>query len=239
MRDTRQVFWGILTALVSIALLFGVLSLSLVEGNIRLPTSTPPSTITLTWQPSPSLVNFPTPLPPIITLTQQSSPSLFDSPTPLPPTWTSTWTLTWTPTRTPTWTPTRTPSWTLTWTPTRIPAYTSVPCGPPPTWVIYIVQHSDTLYHLGQVYGIPYTEIMRANCLTSINIRTGQQLYVPPWATRTPSPTFTGIPTDTPSSTPVPPTGTPVTPTDTPVTPTDTPVTPTDTPVTPTEATTP
>ncbi|MFA5874645.1 MAG: hypothetical protein WC832_11835, partial [Anaerolineales bacterium] len=57
MRDVRQVFWGIVIALVSIALLFGAFSLSLAEGNMRLPTSTQPPTITLSWQPSPSLVD--------------------------------------------------------------------------------------------------------------------------------------------------------------------------------------
>jgi LysM repeat protein len=70
-----------------------------------------------------------------------------------------------------------------------LPTHTPVACGAPHTWVIYIVQQGDTLYHLGQVYGIPYTEIKRANCLTSSNIHIGQSLYVPPWATRTPSPT--------------------------------------------------
>ena len=63
MRDVRQVFWGIVTALVSIALLFGGFSLSLAEGNMRLPTPTLPTptlppTITLTWQPFPSPVSY-------------------------------------------------------------------------------------------------------------------------------------------------------------------------------------
>ncbi len=264
MRDVRQVFWGIVTALVSIALLFGAFSLSLAEGNMRMPTSTQPLTITLTGQPSPSLV---------------------DSPTPLPPTWTPTLPPTRTPTLPPTWTPTLPPPPTNCppppgWLPyivqpgdtldglalrvkktsaeisqanclatdgllpglvvylPPVPTQTPVPCGAPRTWIIYIVQHGDTLYHLGQVYGIPYTDIQRANCLTSPNIHIGQPLYVPPWATRTPSPTDTPVlPTDTPvppTDTPVPPTDTPVPPTDTPVPPTDTPVPPTDTPVPPT-----
>jgi LysM repeat protein len=95
------------------------------------------------------------------------------------------------------------PTTTPTWNPTLPPTLTGAPasCGPPPTWVIYIVQPGDTLYHLGQVYGIPYADIMRANCLTSFTIRTGQRLYVPPGAPYLPSPTIPGIPfpTDTPA----------------------------------------
>lgn len=264
MRDVRQVFWGIVTALVSIALLFGGFLLSQAEGNMRLLTPTLPPTTILTSQPSPSLV---------------------DSPTPLPHIWTPTLSPAWTPTLPPTWTPTLPPPSTNCppppgWLPyivqpgdtldglalrvkktsveisqanclatadllpglvvylPPVPTQTPVPCGAPRTWVIYIVQHGDTLYHLGQVYGIPFTDIQRANCLTSSNIHTGQRLYVPPWATRTPSPTDTPVPlTDTPvppTDTPVPPTDTPILPTDTPVPPTDTPIPPTDTPTTPT-----
>ena len=163
MRDVQQVFWGIFTALLSTALLFGGFSLSLAEGNMRLPTPT---------------------LTPTTTLTSQSSPSLVDSPTPLSPAWTPTLPPAWTPTLPPTRTPTLPPP------PTK--------CAPPPGWFSYIVQQGDTLYHLGQVYGIPFTDIQRANCLTSSNIHIGQRLYVPPWATRTPSPTSI-LPSDTPS----------------------------------------
>ncbi|MBE3066574.1 MAG: hypothetical protein IMZ73_03945, partial [Chloroflexi bacterium] len=63
MRDVRQVFWGIVTALVSIALLFGGFLLSQAEGNMRLLTPTLPPTTILTSQPSPSLVDSTTPLP--------------------------------------------------------------------------------------------------------------------------------------------------------------------------------
>jgi LysM repeat protein len=98
------------------------------------------------------------------------------------------------PTTTPTWNPTLPPTPP---TPTRTPAS----CGAPPTWIIYIVQPGDTLYRLGQIYGIPYTDIQRANCLTSSTIHTGQRFYVPPWAPHMPSPTIPGIPipTDTPA----------------------------------------
>ncbi len=211
MRDARQVLWGIVTALVSSALLFGGFSLSLAEGNLRLPTPTLPPTITLTWQPFPSLVDSPTSLPPTWT------PTLPPPPTNCPPP--------------PGWLPYIVqPGDTLDGLALRyrktsaeisqanclvttgllpgmvvylppVPTRTPIPCGAPPTWVIYIIQHGDTLYHLGQVYGIPYTDIVRANCLTSTVLRTGQRLYVPPWATRTPSPTIPGMPSDTPIAT--------------------------------------
>lgn len=220
MRDVRQVFLGIVTALVSIALLFGGFSISLAEGNMRLPSPT---------LPSPTL---PTPtLPQIITLTSQPSRSMVDSSTPLPPPWTPT--LPPLPSNCP-----PPPGWlpyivqpgdtldglalrskktslelsqanclvTTGLLPGQVvslppsPTHTPVPCGAPHTWVIYIVQPGDTLYHLGQVYGIPYTEIKSANCLTSSNIHIGQSLYVPPWATHTPWPTSI-LPSETPSAT--------------------------------------
>jgi LysM repeat protein len=71
---------------------------------------------------------------------------------------------------------------------TAVPTHTRLACGAPRTWVIYIVQKGDTLYHLGLIYGIPYTEIQRANCLVNFNIRIGQRLYVPPWGPIMPSP---------------------------------------------------
>lgn len=84
-----------------------------------------------------------------------------------------------------------------------VPTRTPAPCRIPSTWVIYIVQPGDTLYRLGRAYGIPYQDILVANCMTSPDLLAGQRLYVPPWATRTPSPTFPGFPTltATPSAT--------------------------------------
>ncbi len=223
MRDVRQVLWGIITALVSIALLLGVFSLSLAEGNMQQPTSTlqPTAsmspTITPTWQPSPSQENSPTAS---LTLTPSGTPSLPPPPTNCPPP--------------PGWLPyVVQPGDTLDGLAVRykstsvsisqanclvttgllpgmvvylpaVPTQTPIPCGPPRTWVIYIVQPGDTLYHLGQAFGVPYTDIQHANCMASSTLRTGQRLYVPPWATRTPSPTFPGIviPSDTPTGTP-------------------------------------
>jgi LysM repeat protein len=76
-----------------------------------------------------------------------------------------------------------------------MPTQTLVPCGPPGTWIAYTIQAGDTLYHLSWIYGISVAELQRANCLGySTLIRTGRRLYVPPWATRAPSPTLTNIP---------------------------------------------
>jgi LysM repeat protein len=85
--------------------------------------------------------------------------------------------------------------------PTPVPV---VVCGPPPGWVYYIVQPSDTLYKLSLIYNVSVSQLQLANCLgTSTYIRVGQRLYVPfyipptptftltPTATRTPTPTFT------------------------------------------------
>ena len=210
MRDARQVLWGIITGLISIALVIGVLSLSLVEGNQHLPAATPSSTI---YSTQTVLQRPPTTQPLVITLTGQPSSSLVSSATPLTPTVTSTFS--------------PTPSYTSTYLLPAVAIRTPIPCGAPRGWIIYVVQPGDTLYHLGQVYGIPYTEIQNANCLSTTSLRVGQRLYVPPWATRTPSPTFPVYPflTDTPSDITVE-TWTPTnveTATDTPLPPTETP----------------
>ncbi len=125
-----------------------------------------------------------------------------------------------------------------------LPTATSIPCGPPRGWIIYIVKSGDTLFSLGRAYGVTVQELQFANCLgSSTLIRTGDELYVPNVPTRTPTPTPTTKPvntqpaTSTPTRTPTPVTPTPTnTPTNTPVTPTNTPVTPT---ITPTPSNTP
>ena len=242
MKNLRQVFLGIVIALASIGLIFGVFSLSLVEGNISTnlaPTHTLTPTISPTLQPFTRSVDSPTPSP-TLTLT----PAL---------------------TSTPSWTPTSTPSpipsptncpppvgWlpyvvqsgdTLDKIATRyhssvatlqqancllttellpgkilyvppVPTQTPVPCGRPSGWVGYVVQPGDTLYRLSQAYGISVGELQRANCMgSSTLLRVGQTLYVPPWAPHTPTPTIPGV---------IPPTATPTI-TPEPILPSDTP----------------
>ena len=258
MRSARQVLGGIITALVSVALLIGVFSISLAEGKVKQPASTLPPTVTITLTSSPSpttQVDSPTPLTPTLTPTRTST--LPPTPSNCPPP------LGWVPYTT-------LPGDTLDGialkfkktsaeisqanclgatglqpgmliylppVPTATPSRIAVACRVPSTWVIYIVQPGDTLFHLGQAFGIPYTQIQTAICMSSPNLIAGQRLYVPPWGTHTPSPTFP-YSTDTPFATwtdtptvPASDTSTPVD-TDTPMPPTDTPM-PTDTVPTP------
>jgi LysM repeat protein len=80
-----------------------------------------------------------------------------------------------------------------------LPTQTPISCGRPSGWVVYIVQPGDTLYRLSVAFGIGVGDLQQANCMgNSTLLRVGQTLYVPPWATRTPSPTFLVFPTYTP-----------------------------------------
>jgi LysM repeat protein len=217
MRNTRQIIWGIILILVSSALLFGILSLSQAEGITRLSTSTqlPASTLAGLVSPTPNATSTPViiytcptsvplscptyviptlpPTPPPTSTIPTLPPAL--SPTSaistLPPTPSPTRTAVMLPsipvTPLPSATPTPGSSQAIFYSPT--PTHTGVSCGAPRSWVIYVVQKGDTLYHLGKIYGIPYTEIQRANCLDNFNIRIGQLLYVPPWTPIIPFPT--------------------------------------------------
>jgi LysM repeat protein len=79
-----------------------------------------------------------------------------------------------------------------------LPTNTRIPCGPPSGWTLMIVQPGDTLYRLSQAFGVTVPELQRANCMgSSTLLHVGQSLYVPPWATRTPSPTLEGFPPST------------------------------------------
>jgi LysM repeat protein len=254
MRSARQVLWGVVIALVSITLLIGVFSLSLSEGNLQKPSPSlsPTFTITLTASFSPTiLVVSPTPQTP--TLTPTWTPTLPPTPSncPPPPGWLPYTTLPGdtldglallykrtsaeirqancltTTSLTPGKLLYLPPLPTSTSTPT--PIRTRVPCRIPSTWVVYIVQPGDTLFHLGQAFGISYTELQAGNCMTGTELVAGQKLYVPPWGTHTPTSTFPGVPTltlpiDTPTDTPT------VMPTDTDIPPSETPTIPTETP---------
>ena len=268
MKDTRQVLLGILAAIVSAGLLFGSLSLALVEGNMRQAMAP-----TQTWPASP------TPPPPGFT------PSLTHTPAPG-----QTGTSTLTPTATLTMTPMPTsacnypPGWvpvtvqpgdtldsladfygvtpeelmagnclltnnlfpdTILYVPGIPPTESVVECGPPPGWVFYTVRLGDTLWSLAQYFDVTVADLMFANCLTSDEIRAGQKLYVP----NIPTPTFVIPPTNPPTRTPTQVPTLTITPTSTPViiiptltptaSPTSTP-TPTDAPMpTPTPTDTP
>jgi LysM repeat protein len=99
------------------------------------------------------------------------------------------------------------------------PTMTAVPCGPPWSWVPYIVRPGDTLFKLSLAYGVSVPQIQFANCMgTSTYIRYGQTLYLPYFIPiNTPFPTATK--TFTPTATTAVPTGIIITPTITRTTP--------------------
>ena len=239
MRNLRQALWGIALALVSIFLILGGFVLSFAESGLTRPVDTPTPSITPTWQPFTPEAASSTPLPPTLT------PSQPPPPTNCPPP--SGWlaylvqpgdTLEKVATVYQTSVDSLVQANCLL---TRdlmagvyiyvppLPTQTPIPCGPPPGWIVYVVQTGDTLYHLSQAYGISVTELQNANCMSGTLLRLGQRLYVPPWATLVPSPTFSNPPaiTNTPTGTPTATSTPPATPTDT-ATATDTTV-PTDT----------
>lgn len=77
--------------------------------------------------------------------------------------------------------PPTTPQPTNTLPPPTIP--TSPPpspgCGPPASWVTYIVQPGDTVSSISSAFSITVDQLMYANCLTSTAITPGQSLWVP------------------------------------------------------------
>ncbi len=105
--------------------------------------------------------------------------------------------------------------------------YASGTCGPPANWVQgYTVQPGDTLYLVANANYTTVSAIQQANCKgTSTSIFTGELLWVPYIATRTPDSSFiydspTPYATDPLTETPLPFTETPlpftVTPVETP-----------------------
>jgi LysM repeat protein len=263
MKNLRQVSLGIMIALASLGLILGVFSLSLAEGNMAaalVPTDTLTLTFSPTLQPSTPTPNSPTPSPtwtplPSSTGTPTGTPTATPS-LPPPPT-NCILPVGWVPYGVQSGdtlekiaaryrvssaalqqancllTTQVLPGGVLYVPP--LPTQTPVPCGAPYNWIIYIVQPGDTLYRLSQAFGITVTELQRANCMgSSTLLHTGQRLYVPPWAARTPIPTITGVETPVGTMTNTPEAGLPTdTPTEIPTAvPTDTPLPlPSDTPV--------
>ncbi|MCA9874960.1 MAG: protein kinase [Anaerolineales bacterium] len=101
------------------------------------------------------------------------------------------------PTATATHTPTLTP--TPTWTPTTEVCIST----PPASWIIYRVQANDSLSKLAAAANIPFEYLRDVNCLSSIILSIGQQLWVPAGAvTPTPRNTATVEATASPTVTP-------------------------------------
>lgn len=141
-------------------------SVEVVETETTLSTVTTTGTATFTRTPT-------------LTLTSTVTPSATRTPT-------VTRTLSPVPSKTVALSPTPTPAVTLTRTdkPTRTPTNavtpSSVPCGQPPGWEIYIVQSGNTLFSIAQAVGSTVAELRRVNCLASADfIVTGDVLFVP------------------------------------------------------------
>lgn len=70
-------------------------------------------------------------------------------------------------------------------------------CGPPMDWVLYTVERGDTLYSLATRRGVTVSDVLFANCLTSVSISAGVGLYLPsaspvPGAAASPTPATPG-----------------------------------------------
>ena len=183
---------GIIAAVLSCVIVAGIFLLALSEGGIKLALPSPTSpTITTTTTPIASSTSSPTStLHPTVT-TRPTETTVKASPT---TTLTSSPTASVTSTTTPTSTTSPLPP------PTYFPTTPPQPpagCGPPASWVIYIVQPGDTLYSISRMYSVTVEQLKFANCLTSNSIYPGQQLYVPNVAPQLPTPTTTSGPVAT------------------------------------------
>lgn len=84
------------------------------------------------------------------------------------------------------------------------------PCGSRLDWLPYRIQTGDTLYSLAQRHHTTVYEIMFANCLNTVYIRSDMLLLLPPLpATPTPIPTTPPPPPPPSTNTPIPNTATP------------------------------
>jgi LysM repeat protein len=133
-------------------------------------------------------------------LPTQVGAGLFPSPTPFLPT------IAPTPSPTPSPMPPPSPAPSVTQTtvsPTLTPSASPVvasplvsSCSRPPGWIVYTVQQGDTLAGLAWRAGINKLALMQVNCLSTLTIYSGQQIYLPPtfYASPTPPPYTCGPP---------------------------------------------
>lgn len=85
----------------------------------------------------------------------------------------------------------------------------AVHAAPPADPIIHIVQPGENLYLIGLQYGVSWTDIMRANQLSSTTIYAGQQLIIPEPSAPTiaPAAAGTGVQLNAPTPTQPPPAG--------------------------------
>lgn len=92
-------------------------------------------------------------------------------------------------------------------TPVPGPVPTPVPAPPVPSGTSYVVRSGDTLWKVGQQFGVSYLAIAQANGISSPYwLYAGQVLTIPGTGPETPAPTPapTPVPTPVPSTPPVP-----------------------------------
>lgn len=78
-----------------------------------------------------------------------------------------------------------------------VTAVPTPPCGPPSTWVQYVVKRGETMFALARRSGTSIAAILNANCLTGTNLQAGQVIFLPPLGAVPP----TAVPTATPTAT--------------------------------------
>jgi LysM repeat protein len=219
MNDFRQVSMGILASLLSIAIIFGSLTMSFMEVRPEIPVLVMTTEQIVSPTSSNQTVVVETPVAVLVTETPVA-PASTTAPSAIvcvpPPGWTAIYIVqpgdTLQSIAETYGTTTKAlmnanclvtkvlyPDTQL-YVPYLAPTATKIPCGPPFGWVIYIVQPGDTLYSIAQAFGTTVTALQQANCLgSSTLIRAGQRLYVPYRATSTPPPPPTDLPTNTPT----------------------------------------
>lgn len=227
MREFRQVFLGILAALISAGIILGSLSITLVEGRLyNAINATPTLYVVLVTQPIPTIL----PSRPgaqstaSIAVALNTPLSLTGTPVPSIPS--------------PTPRCTKPEGWSIIlvslgdtlaslaeafntteevlveancmdvaslypgtelYVPYVYPTEVVAQCGPPPGWVFYTIRSGDTLFDLARRLGVTVPQLQFANCLgNSTMIRAGYKLYVP----FIPVVTAVVPPTDTPQPQP-------------------------------------
>lgn len=166
MKNLREILVGLFTAMASIIIVFGALSLSAAENEVGVIPVVKPPTAT-------EIVVADTPTSPAALLSEKTLIVQVDK------------TATQQPTKT------ETPI-----TSTSTASTKTINCQPPANWNSYTILAGDTLESLSESYKISILKLKEANCLVSDTLLPGTILYVPPAnATITPTlqPTATAI----------------------------------------------
>lgn len=88
--------------------------------------------------------------------------------------------------------------------PQAVAAIPTAQCGPPASWVSYVVQPGDTAFSLASLYGLSVNQVLAGNCLSSTQLRVGQSIFLPD-VVLAPTVALTLTPEMTETSTEIPP----------------------------------